>query len=147
MDFFFFFYNNDIQIHKSYISQPSNAVMEIVHMTRAQYFLYCFFIPYLKENCTNILLSFIYYIYYLQALSILKKENKQVRFICWHCGVLKMFFSKWWEQALNQCSLKDLGVCEGAGPIVVGPSASPFMDWPFSYYRLRRSNNIQSITL
>lgn len=89
----------------------------------------------------------LYRLYYLQALSILKKENKQVRFIWWHCGVLKMFFSKWWEQVLNQCSLKDLGVCEGAGPIVVGPSASPFMDWPFSYYCLRRSNNIQSITL
>lgn len=145
MDFFFFFYNNDIQIHKSYISQPSDVVMEIIYVTRTQYFLYCFFYTILKRKLQHITIFYILHIIFTSSFYSKRKINR------WDLsadivGSWKCFFqsgeNRYWINAV----WKTWG-CEGAGPIVVGPSASPFMDWPFSYYRLLWSNNIQSITL
>lgn len=67
--------------------------MEIIYTTRTQYFLYCFFkIPYLKENCTNILLSFIYYIQYLQALSTQKGKLTGEIYLLTLWGLENVFF-------------------------------------------------------
>lgn len=104
-----------------------------------------FFYTILKRKLQHITIFYILHIIFTSSFYSKRKINR------WDLsadivGSWKCFFqsgeNRYWINAV----WKTWG-CEGAGPIVVGPSASPFMDWPFSYYRLRWSNNIQSITL